>query len=1500
MKKRLLFCLSLSALLTAGFSLSLVDSSKDVKKVEGYSTSSLPTTIDLNDTSEANIRSYYSSLNSKSTSERQGNNLLKNLKTILKNGQKYYSYDSGNAIWQIYEIADRDWEKSPASSTTYGTYNSSTNKITGYSYGTSTSSSKNNPYIHALYINRNVTNQTTAWDDHQQTQWGINREHVWPKAEGFETSGAGGARGDPMHLMAGNGYANNIHSNYYYGYVNTSSSYTNCGSKYSNVSGNLLGKSKTLGGSTNVFEPQDCDKGDIARAIFYMVARYNYLSGSDSDGIDSNNPNLALTQSLSDWASSGYSSTTSKQGKMGIMTDLLAWHHADPVDEYEIHRNNLLYTNYTNNRNPFIDFPEWADFIWGSVDYDGSTYKSHSTTPTGYATPSSDTINGYNSGGSTVSVTGVTLDKNTATIAVNGTVELTPTVSPSNATNKAVTWSSSNTSIATVSNGVVTGKAAGNATITVTTMDGSYTATCTVTVKTLSSISVSGQTTAFETGDDFVFGGTVTAHYSDSTTANVTSDVSFSGYDLSTAGNQTVTVSYGGKTTTYSITVAQSSSGTEEGSVTAASGALEGWTASGTGSAYADGSVKFDSSSDNVYKTDIFSGVVSSGMTSLTVTINSKINGTPTAANSYRIDALDSSGNVLTSVTRTGEDVVTSSYGDTVFTIDSDLTGCTGFKITYATKGAGNWGIKTVSWSATYSTGGSTVTLSSIAVKTAPTKTTYTVGDGFDANGLVITATYSDSSTEDISYVGNEDAFEFDPIDDLQTSDVSVTISYGGKTCTQAITVAAAKTLSSITLNTDNVNKTFYQNDTFEHDNLVVTAHFSDSSSDVVSSSATVSTPDMSTTGEKTVTVSYTYSGTTKTASYTITVLENGGSQTGSYTWDLSIASYETPTSASLVTWLSDCATLTSEQASGKTAANNYLGGDSNARTSSRFYSGNTMRFTPASNYEITSVVFTATSTTYANALKDTNWTNATASVSETTVTITPTDGSQEFYGVHGGTIGGTSVVVNYSYTPPASLSSITLDTTNVQTTFSVGDTFNYTGLVVTAHYSDLSSKTVTPTSVSSPNMSTTGNKTVTVTYTEDEVTETETYSITVNANPSISWTAPTINVYSGFTLSGSDVNEWAVTYNDGAGHQTVLTYSQLTVKLGGTTISIPHTWTASDDGKALTATYNSLTTTASPAVEITQTVNSIYKEVPGESATSDLTFAEACGGSGTADDGKGWTVTSDGTESNFDTNRGIHYGTSSAAVQYIKLTSTAFSGTITRVVVQASTASGVSATVSVKIGGNSFGGNAQSLTSDNAPYTFEGEATAGTIEVLITKSSSAKKALYCMGIAVTYSTGSTVKDIANKEDHIAAQRVAVKFANAFNAAMDTTNGCTTNLSSAWSTCTSAYNTFLSEAAALGSTEEEYAKNLIKYATAQYSNDSGEACIERMMKTYEVCVSKHGQTAFMSELVTLSRIPINPLQISVKNSSTAIVIIVIASISVIAIGGYFYFRRKKD
>ncbi|MBQ7702067.1 MAG: InlB B-repeat-containing protein, partial [Candidatus Methanomethylophilaceae archaeon] len=83
-----------------------------------------------------------------------------------------------------------------------------------------------------------------------------------------------------------------------------------------------------------------------------------------------------------------------------------------------------------------------------------------------------------------------------------------------------------------------------------------------------------------------------------------------------------------------------------------------------------------------------------------------------------------------------------------------------------------------------------TPVIESIAVKTAPAKTTYNVGDRFDPAGLVITVTYSDASTKDVPYEGNESAFRFSPSGLLKESDRTVTITYADKTATQDISVS--------------------------------------------------------------------------------------------------------------------------------------------------------------------------------------------------------------------------------------------------------------------------------------------------------------------------------------------------------------------------------------------------------------------------------------------------------------------------------------------------------------------------------------------------------------------------------------------------------------------------------------------------------------------------------------------------------------------------------------
>lgn len=107
-----------------------------------------------------------------------------------------------------------------------------------------------------------------------------------------------------------------------------------------------------------------------------------------------------------------------------------------------------------------------------------------------------------------IPVTGVTVAPTTGSVTVGEQLTLTATVAPSDATNKAVTWSSSDDTIATVTDGVVTGVAAGDATITVTTVDGSFTATCGVTVE-AATVAVTGVTVS-PTSDSIAVSETLT------------------------------------------------------------------------------------------------------------------------------------------------------------------------------------------------------------------------------------------------------------------------------------------------------------------------------------------------------------------------------------------------------------------------------------------------------------------------------------------------------------------------------------------------------------------------------------------------------------------------------------------------------------------------------------------------------------------------------------------------------------------------------------------------------------------------------------------------------------------------------------------------------------------------------------------------------------------------------------------------------------------------------
>ena len=162
-----------------------------------------------------------------------------------------------------------------------------------------------------------------------------------------------------------------------------------------------------------------------------------------------------------------------------------------------------------------------------------------------------------------------------------------------------------------------------------------------------------------------------------------------------------------------------------------------------------------------------------------------------------------------------------------------------------------------------------------------------------------------------------------------------------------------------------------------------------------------------------TVTLTYTYSRETVTKDVTVT---QAGYEAPHFTWDLSIASYNEVTDPDLVTWSSDYATMTNATGTGSTSASNYLGGDDNNRTSTRFYTNNLLTLTPSTGYAITSVVFTPANANqnYIDALVNSTWTNATAVQSGTTVVVTPTTGTDAIQAVVGGTCGFTGVTVYY------------------------------------------------------------------------------------------------------------------------------------------------------------------------------------------------------------------------------------------------------------------------------------------------------------------------------------------------------------------------------------------------------------------------------------------------------------------------------------------------------
>ena len=214
-----------------------------------------------------------------------------------------------------------------------------------------------------------------------------NREHIIPQSVFNEQSPM---VSDAHFITPTDGKVNAIRSNYPHSVVVTPTETTRNGSK--------LGASTTAGYTGPVFEPINEFKGDIARMYFYFATRYE--------------------NTVSTYNYAMFNNTTNKVFTTAFLNQLLAWHNQDPVSAREIARNNAIYARQ-NNRNPYIDHPEYVASVWTTepVDTQAPTEPTNLVVTT---TTSNTASVSWSAATDNVAVTGYDL-------YVNGTLKSTET-----------------------------------------------------------------------------------------------------------------------------------------------------------------------------------------------------------------------------------------------------------------------------------------------------------------------------------------------------------------------------------------------------------------------------------------------------------------------------------------------------------------------------------------------------------------------------------------------------------------------------------------------------------------------------------------------------------------------------------------------------------------------------------------------------------------------------------------------------------------------------------------------------------------------------------------------------------------------------------------------------------------------------------------------------------------------------------------------------------------
>ncbi|MFR3202435.1 MAG: bacterial Ig-like domain-containing protein, partial [[Clostridium] leptum] len=321
-------------------------------------------------------------------------------------------------------------------------------------------------------------------------------------------------------------------------------------------------------------------------------------------------------------------------------------------------------------------------------------------------------------------------------------------------------------------------------------------------VTSLESITVSGPTkTQYEIGDELDLTGlVVTAHYSDGSEAAV-EDYEVSGFDSSTAGEKTITVTYQDKTTTFTVNVKEAAPVVTLESITVTGpnkteyeiGDELDLTGLVVTAHYSDGNEKVLSAGD--YEVSGFDSSTAGEKTitvtyqdkTTTFTVNVKeaapvvtlesITVTGPNKTEYEIgDELDLTGLVVTAHYSDGNEKVLSAGDYEVSGFDSSTAGEKTITVTYQDK--------TTTFTVNVKEAAPVVTLESITV-TGPNKTEYEIGDELDLTGLVVTAHYSDGNEKVLS-AGD---YEVSGFDSSTAGEKTVTVTYQGETVSFKITV---------------------------------------------------------------------------------------------------------------------------------------------------------------------------------------------------------------------------------------------------------------------------------------------------------------------------------------------------------------------------------------------------------------------------------------------------------------------------------------------------------------------------------------------------------------------------------------------------------------------------------------------------------------------------------------------------------------------------------------